>query len=542
MIDCWHLLNPDSVRYTWHGNRKHNKYTGSCIDYLFASPLLVNYLDTADIGLAYQSDHSPVNISFLMNRNPKGKGLFRFPDFLTEDNKFVEILSNMIQEVICLSHDQVPEEHRPSPSLLWDTIKAVIRGRTIEYLSVGNRKRRNYCSLALEVNELQAIVDEWIVNDGPLEDILQELSVKNEKLDLVYADLNKHKKQFNIKRSQIFSNTCSKYFFRKVKGIPGSLRHLFSNDDVLVSTDYEILEICCEFYDNLYTPINTPACNLSNYSTPPQGCYLTDEERQMLSSDITKEDLEYALKSMKLGKSPGVDGLTVAFYHRFWPVIGNLVFNSIMHAQKEGHFTIQQRRGILKLLPKPRWDPHYIKNLRPITLVNVDYKLFTKVLGDRIKNVLLSLIHMDQNGFVQNRYLGNNVLDVYSLIALAEESRDDNYALLSLDIEKAFDSVNWSFIRTTLWAFGFPEEFIEWISLTQQDAYVNILNNGHLLEKIQLKQGLAQGCCLSPFLFILAIEGLANTVHADDHIPGIPAAYNYKKISLVADDSLSCHS
>ena len=161
-------------------------------------------------------------------------------------------------------------------------------------------------------------------------------------MDSAYTALNKHKKQLNIKRSQIFSNTCSKYFFRKVKGIPGSLRHLFSNEDVLVSTDNEILEVCREFYDNLYTPLNAPACKLSNYSTPPEGCYLTDEERTMLSSEITKEDLQFALKSMKLGKSPGADGLTVAFYRQFWPVIGDLVFNSIMHAQKEGHFTIEQ--------------------------------------------------------------------------------------------------------------------------------------------------------------------------------------------------------
>ena len=538
MIDCWRLLNPDSVRYTRHGIARNKQHTGSCIDYLFVSPLLVNYLDTADIGLAYQSDHSPVNISFLMNRNPKGKGLFRFPDFLVEDDKFAEMLINMIEEILRLSHEQVPEEHRPSPSLLWDTVKAAIRGRTIEYLSQGSRKRRNYRSLALEVNELQVIIDEWIANDGPLDDILQELSTKHEQLDSAYTALNKRKKQLNIKRSQIFSNTCSKYFFCKVKGIPGSLRHLFSNEDVLVSTDNEILEVCREFYDNLYTPLNAPACKLSNYSTPPEGCYLTDEERTMLSSEITKEDLQFALKSMKLGKSPGVDGLTVAFYRQFWPVIGDLVFNSIMHAQKEGHFTIEQRRGIIKLLPKPRRDPRYIKNIRPITLLNVDYKLFTKVLGDRVKNVLPSLIHTDQNGFVQNRYLGNNVLDVYSLVALAEDSHDDNFTLLSLDIEKAFDSVNWDFIRATLWAFGFPEEFIDWVFLTQQDAYVNILNNGHISERIKLNRGLAQGCCLSPFLFILAIEGLASTIRADERIPGIAAAYDTKKVALVADDSL----
>ena len=133
--------------------------------------------------------------------------------------------------------------------------------------------------------------------------------------------------------------------------------------------------------------------------------------------------------------------MTVAFYLRFWPVIGDLVFESIAYAQEVRMFTSFQRMGVLKLLPKPCKDPRFITNLCPITLLNLDYKLFTKTLADRIKIVLPTLLHADQNGFVKGRFMGNNILDIYALMVMVEELDTDDMVLLLLDIHKAFDSV-----------------------------------------------------------------------------------------------------
>ena len=272
--------------------------------------------------------------------------------------------------------------------------------------------------------------------------------------------------------------------------------------------------------------------------TPPNTSILTAEQRTDLAAPITKADLEYSLAHMKKGVSPGVDRLTVEFYRRFWPIVGDLVIQSLDEVQEWKAFSRSQRKGILKLLPKPRKDPRFVKCLRPITLLNVDYKLFTKVLADRTKVVLPTIVHTDQNGFIKNRFLGNSVLDVYSLMALADQMGNNDMVLLSLDIEKAFDSVRWDFLRTVLWSFGFPDEYLSWIELTHQNAFVQIANNGHLSHDVKIGQGLAQGCGLSPFLFIIAIEGLANTIRQDPQIPGIAVGQHSKKISLVADDSL----
>ena len=90
-------------------------------------------------------------------------------------------------------------------------------------------------------------------------------------------------------------------------------------------------------------------------------------------------------------------------------------------------------------IPQKHKDPTFVPHLRPITLLNVDYKLVTKALALHMRPLLPDLIHTDQNGFVQNRYLGNNVLDVYSFMTLAEEA-----------VEKAFDSIDRGFLRFSL--------------------------------------------------------------------------------------------
>ena len=386
--------------------------------------------------------------------------------------------------------------------------------------------------------ELQVLLDEWIALGHPVDELCEEIENQRYELHKLEEECKRPKRISNLTRSEVFNNTCSKYFFSKVKGIPGALHHMFNDSDVLVNTDHEILTICTEFYRNLYYGGNSPSCKLSNFSTPALTCYLSDEDRSHLAAEITKEDLEEALQKMKKGKSPGADGLTVEFYRKYWPLIGKLVYNSITFAQHQGEFTFDQRQGILKLLPKPHKDPRFVSHLRPITLLNVDYKLFTEVLADRLKLVLPQIIHTDQNGFIKNRFLGNNLLDVQTLIALAEETQDDNSVLLSLDIEKAFDSVRWDYLKMVLWRFGFLEQFIDWISLTHKNAHVCILNKGFLSDPILIKQGLAQGCGLSPFLFILAIEGLANTLRNDPRIPGFEVGGMTKKVSLVADNSL----
>ena len=533
LADAWRVQHPDKIRFTHY-----SKKTGRRLDKFLVSTLLLNYTDCTDIGVAYQTDHAPIYLTLILNRNHRGKGFFRFPDFLTEDEHYSPILIETVEEVVKQVYSDKSDEHKPSRALLWDTVVSSIRGCTIEYLAKTKKRMPESIEIGKQLAGLVTQRDMLLYTDENLDLVEKEIQEKEEELEKVLEK----ERQFNIIRNRnrlsAFEDTCSKYFFRKVKGVAGALRFMFNKHQELVSTDEEILEICHTFYDNLYSMRNKPSWRMSNFDNPPDKLKLTTEEISLMSQPISKDDLHEALMTMHLNKSPGPDGLMVAFYRKYWNIVGDLLYDAITEGYEMGRFTYSHRLGIIKLLTKPHRDPRQPQNLRPITLLNVGYKLVTKVLALRIRSFLPRLIHTDQNGFVVNRYLGSNVLDVYSLIQIAENSGEDNYALLSLDIYKAFDSINWDFLRTLLHNYGFPDEFLKWIDVMQNNAYVTILNNGHTSELIKLEKGLPQGDNASPFFFILAIETLAHYIREDPNIPGIPFLQETKKVSLVADDSL----
>ena len=249
---------------------------------------------------------------------------------------------------------------------------------------------------------------------------------------------------------------------------------------------------------------------ISNFTRIAPENRFTEADSLALAEEISFEEVTDALLHMKQHALPGFDGLTVSFYRAFWDLLGNFVFDSIKYAESHKSFTKDQHRGIIKMLPKRNKAPNRVVNLQPITLLNVDYKLVTKVLASRVKLILPKIIHTDQQGFVSNRFLGNHILDIQTLMHLLDNLEDKaDTTILSLDIHKAFDSVDWTFLSVMLHSYGFPTYFLDWIDNMHKDVELWVLNNGHLSDPVIAKKGVAQGCSLSPYLFVLVIETLA---------------------------------
>ena len=169
-----------------------------------------------------------------------------------------------------------------------------------------------------------------------------------------------------------------------------------------IYNDKEILSAIEDFYRDLYTSkISGAQSEFDHFTqnlTTPQ---LLNDERDELEGILTFEECKDTLKSFSNRKSPGEDGFTVEFYRCFFDILGNDLVDSLNTAHEKGQLSISQRRGVITLIPKEDESLANLKNWRPITLLNVDYKVAAKAIAKRIEPLLPKLIHSDQTGFVK---------------------------------------------------------------------------------------------------------------------------------------------
>ena len=167
-----------------------------------------------------------------------------------------------------------------------------------------------------------------------------------------------------------------------------------------------------------------------------------------------------------------------------------------------------------------RKDPTEISNYRPITLLNTDYKLLTKVLALQLMEEAQNIVHEDQAGFIPKRSIFNHIRLAKAIINYAEIAEEDG-AIIALDQEKASDKIRHDYLWITLRAFGIPAPFIRTVQELYRNANTIVAINGVFSDPYQVKRGVCQGDLLSCALFNIAIEPLACRIRSEPRIKGI---------------------
>ena len=245
------------------------------------------------------------------------------------------------------------------------------------------------------------------------------------------------------------------------------------------------------FYKGLYSTKNTTITaddrRLFFDKDNPFMTILNENEKQSLEGPLSTAEALKSLKDMKNNKSPGIDGFTAEFYKFFWNNLGVYLVRSLNYAYITENLSVTQKQGIITCIPKEGKSKECLKNWRPISRLSVDLKIGSASIAARIKKVLNTLISESKSGFIKGRYIGDCNRLVFDLI---EKTKRENIPglLVLLDFEKAFDSLEWNFIESTLTFFGFGESIIQWFKTFYKDISSYILYNGHLVMSLKFRE------------------------------------------------------
>ena len=247
---------------------------------------------------------------------------------------------------------------------------------------------------------------------------------------------------------------------------------------------------------------------------------LSNEEQATFEHELTVQEIKIVLHSFEKNKTPGEDGFSKEFYETFFDLLNQNLLDSYNEAFQKGSLSVSQRRGVISLIPKNDCDLSELTGWRPITLLNVDYKILAKCIAKRIEPFLPKLIHSDQTGFMKDRFIGQNVRLLNDLMEYTDVKKISGIFLF-IDFEKAFDSIEWNFIKRSLELFNLGPFLTRWFSILYNNSEAAVMNAGYMTDYFTVSRGVRQGCPLSPFLFILSVELLALKIRQEPNCKGI---------------------
>jgi hypothetical protein len=198
---------------------------------------------------------------------------------------------------------------------------------------------------------------------------------------------------------------------------------------------------------------------------------------------VTKQEILDILKLFAVDKSPGPDGWTVEFYTKFFDVVSDDLVDLVEDTRTRGRIKSSLNSTFLALIPKEN-NPRTFGDYRPIALCNLCYKLISKVIANRIKPILSRELSCEQLGFLKGRQIldaiGTTQECIHSIKARKQKS-----LILKLDLRKAYDCVNWDFLRMILVQTGFSVHSINWIMSCVVSSSFSVLINGEASPGIQ---------------------------------------------------------
>lgn len=513
--DAFRVLNPDLRDYTFCSTNGH----AARLDRAYLSPELLNRVTNIDHPPNAYSDHSFLQVDLDFREVEYGTKTWNLPARLLEDGAYLKEVRKIWT---CWQKSPL---RASDPGLWWDRGKEKIKLLSVDFGSRSRKVERKH-TLNLEKRLRNAL------NHGK-SGLVRHLSAQLR--EIASARACRHFAFRNLQWKEE-GERCTKFFLSQHNRKVGEtvVRRIRTNDGSISTQTPDILETFREFYSELYSEAPTD----EDAQTEVLGLLervLTEEQKTTCSENFRQKDLRRAMRESSNGKSPGQDGIPMEFYKSFWDLLGPDLFHIFCHSLETGLLPESQRKAVIRCLPK-KGDLADVRNWRPISLLNADYKIFSKCITNRIASFLPSVISPHQTANVKRRKIQHNLRLLRDFVFLADSKQLEAF-ILSIDQMKAFDRVSWTFLNAVLEKQNFPPLIRNWIRILYTDISSCVKVNGFVTETFDITRGVRQGCPLSPVLYVIFSEALNKCILRDPEITGPLVLGGRPVLSQFADDT-----
>ena len=527
-VDPWRFKFPDRKAFSFFSN-VHKTYTR--IDYFFIDKYFLPSIRNTEYSAIVISDHAPLLLDLNFSNLNRPRPPWKLNPLLLNDPSFRSMISDKIDEFILNN-----KSDSVSPSVLWETLKVVIRGEIISYNSKHNKMKKKQQDQLIE--GIRNLDNEYAMLPTP-ETYKERLNLQMQH-DLLTTE--RTDKLLLRSRGLVYENgeKAGRLLSHQLKkeSATRNIPQINTSPGTCTVIPTEINDTFKSFYSDLYCsrfPADTT--DMMNFLGDLQFPTLHPEKREILEQPLRLSEIKESISAMQNGKAPGPDGYSIEFFKLFINKLAPLLLDMFTDSLEQGLLPQTLTEASISLILKPDKDPLNCGSYRPISLLNVDYKILAKILALRMETVIADIISTDQTGFIRDRHSSSNIRRLLNVV-LSPASSETPEVVVSLDAEKAFDRVEWAYLLEVLRKFGFGPKLISLISLLYSAPRASVVTNGMNSQMLRLSRGCRQGCPTSPLLFALAIEPLSIALKSAPFIQGISRWGMEYKLSLYADDLL----
>ena len=519
--DPWRVTNPDVKRYSWYKMHKGNVIAASRIDFALVNQGLLGKIQLSMYFNGVMSDHSAFYMCIQMVEQERGPGYWKINNSLLRDPEYVTKINAAIDEAL--------RQESSNSICKWEHLKMDIaklsrsfaNNRAAEQKLITAQLQEKVCYMEEDIDSLT------VQERGILEESKKELDFML--LEKAKGCIFRSKAQWICEGER---NTKYFYSLERARSESKTCQCLIVNGEEIVNQN-RILEEQRRFYKELYS--KDEHVLFDDQDLPIPKMKVLADTPAASEEFFSEKEIATAVSQLANNKTPGPDGISIDFYKVFWKRLAPIFTDVCLEIYENSMMPESSRIGVINLIPKKGRDTRLLRNLRPITLLNSDYKIIERLLANRIVPALEYLVDFDQSGFLPGRRISNNIRRLFDLIKYAETNQVES-VLCCLDFEKAFDKISTDSILGVLNYYGFSRYIRKWTSILYSGFEAKTQNNGYFSAPFCIEKSVHQGGPNSCYYFILVIELLADIIRQNKNIKGLTCKEIIYLLNQYADD------